>query len=388
MPDMNIQPDKLQKLAMSIMVVLVFVTFVGANLQALLWQSSDWLVTTVLPAVVVDLTNDERSKNAETPLQRNAVLDAAAKLKAEDMAKHEYFSHFSPTGVSPWHWFDEVDYVYAHAGENLAIHFTDSSEVVAAWMKSPAHRDNIVNGKYTEIGVGTAKGNYDGYDTVYVVQLFGTPAVPPATVKTTKTPTPIATKDTSSVAAASEADEAGYLAASLPTAEPQPIALNSSNVAGDQSTSPSVEVTPSVNETLPSLDMFTRELTETVGESPVNKAEAVPRPEVESVPDKEIMIVQSDMIATSSGLAVANSVTQNSPHAGATVASIVTEPNRLLQSVYMVLGVLVLLLLSVSIVLQARQFNYRQVAYSVMLLIGMGGLWFVHSMLTTGAVIV
>lgn len=385
---MNIQPDKLQKLAMSIMVVMVFVTFIGANLQALLWQSSDWLVTTVLPAVVVDLTNAERSQNAETPLQRNAVLDAAARLKAEDMAKNEYFAHFSPTGVSPWHWFDEVDYVYAHAGENLAIHFTDSSEVVEAWMNSPAHRDNIVNGKYTEIGVGTAKGTYDGYDTVYVVQLFGTPAVPPATAKVAKTPPPTATRENPPVLATSETVETRSMAVPSLTAEPQAVPPNLTQVAGNQVVSPALEVTPSVTETVPSLATATTELTETVDESPVNKVEAVGRLEVESVPVKEITIVQSDMIATSSGLAIANIVTQNSPHAGATVASIVTEPNRLLQLIYMVLGVLVLLLLSFSIALQAKRFNYRQVAYSVMLLIGMGGLWFVHSLLTTGAVIV
>ena len=52
--------DKLQKTALSLMAVLTLVTFVGSNLQAILWQSSDWLVSTVLPATVIDLTNQER----------------------------------------------------------------------------------------------------------------------------------------------------------------------------------------------------------------------------------------------------------------------------------------------------------------------------------------
>ena len=95
--------------------------------------------------MVVDLTNEERAMNHAAPLQRNAVFDEAARLKAEHMARYEYLQHFSPDGVSPWHWFDKAGYRYAFAGENLAIHFTDSDEVVEAWMNSPAHRQNIVD---------------------------------------------------------------------------------------------------------------------------------------------------------------------------------------------------------------------------------------------------
>ena len=165
-------PDMLQRFAVTLMMLLVLLTFVGANLHALLWQSSQWLVSTVLPAVVVDLTNEERAEFSEAPLRRNSILDEAARQKAEHMAQKEYFAHYAPDGTSPWFWFDQAGYVYAHAGENLAIHFTDSEEVVEAWMDSPSHRENIVSGKFTEIGVGTAKGEFEGYETVYVVQLF------------------------------------------------------------------------------------------------------------------------------------------------------------------------------------------------------------------------
>jgi uncharacterized protein YkwD len=168
--------DSLQKISMTLMGVLVLLTFVGSNVQALFWPTSDWLVSTVLSAVVVDLTNEEREDGVVEPLVRNSVLDKAATRKAEHMAENGYFAHYSPDGVSPWHWFREVGYTYAYAGENLAIHFSDSTEVVKAWMNSPTHRDNIVNGLYREIGVGTARGQFEGYDTVFVVQLFGAPA--------------------------------------------------------------------------------------------------------------------------------------------------------------------------------------------------------------------
>lgn len=172
----NYHPHILQSISVAVMFLLILLSFSIANLQALLWTSSDWLVGTVLPAVIVDLTNDERSEYTEGILRRNSVLDEAARLKAEDMAAGEYFAHWSPDGLSPWHWFDEAGYTFVHAGENLAVHFTDSEDVVAAWMDSPSHRANILNNNYTEIGVGTAKGIYQGYATVFVVQLFGTPA--------------------------------------------------------------------------------------------------------------------------------------------------------------------------------------------------------------------
>lgn len=172
----NYKPNRLQQVAMVGMMVLVLISFSVANLQSILWINSDWLVSTILPAVVTEATNKARAEEGQSPLTRNTLLDEAARLKAEDMANNGYFSHWSPTGVSPWHWFAEAGYSYAHAGENLAVHFTDSSAVVDAWLKSPTHRDNIMSAKYTEIGIGTAEGKYEGYDTVFVVQMFGTPA--------------------------------------------------------------------------------------------------------------------------------------------------------------------------------------------------------------------
>lgn len=167
-------PSLLQRMALGIMAVLTLMSFALANVQALLWMQSDWLVSTILPAVIVDLTNEERLTT--TPLARNAVLDEAARLKAEHMATKGYFAHYSPDGISPWYWFDAAGYSFVHAGENLAVLFTDSEDVVDAWMNSPGHRANILNEDYREIGVGTAEGTYKGRTTVFVVQLFAAPA--------------------------------------------------------------------------------------------------------------------------------------------------------------------------------------------------------------------
>lgn len=173
----DFKPDILQQTAVVGMLVLVLISFSIANLQSIIWISSDWLVSTILPAVVVLETNTARGEEGKVPLSRSELLDEVARLKAEDMASKGYFAHWSPSGESPWYWFGQVGYNYVYAGENIAVHFTDSGAVVDAWLNSTSHRANIMNDNYTEIGIGTAKGTYEGYDTVFVVQMFGTPAV-------------------------------------------------------------------------------------------------------------------------------------------------------------------------------------------------------------------
>ncbi|MCA9354223.1 MAG: hypothetical protein KC877_01755 [Candidatus Kaiserbacteria bacterium] len=366
----------LQKISMSLMGVLVLLTFIGANLHALLWQSSEWLVSTVLPAVVVDLTNEERAELSAAPLQRNALLDEAARLKAEHMAKNEYFAHYSPSGVSPWHWFNEVGYVYAHAGENLAIHFTDSDEVVEAWMDSPTHRQNIIDPKYTEIGVGTAKGTYEGYNTVYVVQLFGAPAVAPAPRPVPVAPTPTPAPEPLVVASAPEqVVEAVPELASLPV--PVPVAVDSESTSRAEVIEEAAIETPVV---------VAVEETSAPESAPIAEPEPTEEQTISFIND--VVVVSSPVIATSSGLAVAEIIVPQEQPAGATIVSYATRPNEVLQWTYFVLGTLVLLMLSTSIALGLRRLHYVQVAYGFALIIAMGGLWYAHSLLTTGAVIV
>lgn len=186
----------LQKGAVIGLAVLIGFTVSSSNVAQRFEDGFVSMLGAVLPSVVVTLTNLERSDENLTTLRRSDMLDKAARLKAEHMRDNDYFAHFSPEGVSPWYWFDTVDYNYLHAGENLAVFFDDSGEVVQAWMDSPLHRDNILKDEYTEIGVATVEAQYEGYNTVFVVQLFGTPlsktepaATPEITPKQVQTPT-------------------------------------------------------------------------------------------------------------------------------------------------------------------------------------------------------
>jgi hypothetical protein len=130
----------------------------------------------VVSAVLVDLTNQERASNSLGGLTINPTLVEAAQQKANDEAAKGYFAHISPEGIDSWYWFKTAGYAFTYAGENLAVDFSDSANVVTAWMNSPTHRANILDSHYTEIGIATASGMYEGHPTIFVVQEFGTPS--------------------------------------------------------------------------------------------------------------------------------------------------------------------------------------------------------------------
>jgi uncharacterized protein YkwD len=132
-------------------------------------------LSAIYTAVLVNLTNRDRVSNNITELTVNPLLEKAAQMKADDMADKGYFAHNTPDGKTPWYWLDQAGYRYKYAGENLAVNFENSEDVQTAWMNSKGHFLNIINPKYTEIGIATSTGIYKGREAVFVVQMFGTP---------------------------------------------------------------------------------------------------------------------------------------------------------------------------------------------------------------------
>jgi uncharacterized protein YkwD len=128
---------------------------------------------------LVDGTNQNRVTNGLPNLQTNPLLQVAAQDKVNDMVAKGYFAHTSPQGIEPWYWFQQAGYNYLYAGENLAMNFTDSQDVTTAWMNSPEHRANILSTQFTQVGIATAQGTYDGKPVIYVAEEFGTPAPAP-----------------------------------------------------------------------------------------------------------------------------------------------------------------------------------------------------------------
>jgi len=138
-------------------------------------------------------TNAERSAAGKSALKINSKLNSAAQAKANDLIANDYWAHTSPTGVTPWHWFDWAGYEYLVAGENLAYGFETSDGVIAGWMNSPSHRDNLLNSVFEDVGFGIANGaNYQGGHNTVVVAEYGDPATiaetPPPPTASSQTP--------------------------------------------------------------------------------------------------------------------------------------------------------------------------------------------------------
>ena len=146
-----------------LVIVLLFITY-----------PSPAEFSTVTSSRIIELTNQARQQQGLPVLMHNSLLDQSAMLKARDMLKNDYFAHNSPAdNVTPWEWFKQVGYNYTFAGENLAMNFSEAEQAVDAWLDSPTHRANIMNGNYAEIGVAVVVGKIYGQETTLVVQHFG-----------------------------------------------------------------------------------------------------------------------------------------------------------------------------------------------------------------------
>ena len=233
----NFQPHIVSDRTITVFILLFLLSKVFFSFELILVQQSK-LFADLNAQKIIALTNEVRQQYGLSPLKENTLLDSAAQQKARDMAFNNYFAHFSPTGISPWYWFKQAGYNYHYAGENLAMNFLDSEEVIKAWLNSPGHRDNILNKNYQEIGLAILPANPNNQgisNKPIVVQLFGSPQVAQAispTVKTTSTTIKATTTTTKTVATQEILGEESKVTVTSPTTVTTvttleaPIALN------------------------------------------------------------------------------------------------------------------------------------------------------------------
>ncbi len=187
--------------ALVLVLVVLFTTFAGALAD----KSSD----------VLDLINGERKAAGLKSVKLNDDLNRVAELRAAEIAKK--WSHTRPNGEEWKTAFKDAGVSASYRGENLAKGQYSAEKVVEDWMDSEGHRSNILNKKFTKMGVASVV--IDG--VTYWVQVFAND------VKTTKKTT---TKSTVSSSTAS----AGNTTASAPASsgKTQRTSRSSSNQTG------------------------------------------------------------------------------------------------------------------------------------------------------------
>ena len=126
---------------------------------------------------IIELTNRERERRGENPLEINEKLMQAAQVRAEELAATTTYAHIRPDGRK----FNTVtDCPYL--GENIHrisdvylqyYHCELAEKAVEDWIDSPRHQKNLLSPDHGSIGVGIAKGKNDsGESAWYCVQLF------------------------------------------------------------------------------------------------------------------------------------------------------------------------------------------------------------------------
>jgi len=129
----------------------------------------------VAPEKLIELTNKERIQSGLNALTANQLLAQAAYKKAEAIIETQTFQHnIGDKKFSSW--IRDADYKYSYVGENLAIDFVTSEGIIAAWLDSSLHKKNLLSPYFTEIGIATIDGEFQGENTTLVVQIFGAPA--------------------------------------------------------------------------------------------------------------------------------------------------------------------------------------------------------------------
>lgn len=109
----------------------------------------------------VCLMNKVRAQHDLRALTVNKKLARAAGAHSEDMVERGYFSHFSRSGGNIVSRLRRVGYLRGarawFVGENLAWGAgwrSTPREIWRAWMRSSGHRENILDPRFREVGVG------------------------------------------------------------------------------------------------------------------------------------------------------------------------------------------------------------------------------------------
>ena len=121
---------------------------------------------------IVRCTNRERAVRGIPKLRRSPALRHAARYHARNMRRYDFFQHRDVFGQSPAERVARFSRGgrFRWVGENIAVGRWSAAGVCRAWMGSAAHRANILNGRFTMIGVGHAKAPNG---RTYYVQDFG-----------------------------------------------------------------------------------------------------------------------------------------------------------------------------------------------------------------------
>ena len=103
-------------------------------------------------AAVVCLINRQRTSRGLPALTANSRLDRSAQGWTNEMVSHHEFTH----GADFAERISAAGFRWSQAGENIASGFPTPASVVAGWMASTGHCENILDPAFREVGTGVS----------------------------------------------------------------------------------------------------------------------------------------------------------------------------------------------------------------------------------------
>jgi uncharacterized protein YkwD len=124
------------------------------------------------------LTNEQRRRGRLPLLAEAETLTVAARRHSEDMLRRRFFAHRNPDGrnhadritaVLRWTAPATAENLWMRSGRLTAADLPAlAASAIAEWMASRSHRANLMNRRYTHLGIGVAMTATE----IRVTQLF------------------------------------------------------------------------------------------------------------------------------------------------------------------------------------------------------------------------
>ena len=132
-----------------------------------------------LEGSVLRAINALRAAHGLRPLTASTTLRRIARARNKDMFKRGYFSHTDPENRSPYARMLATDIRFSATGETISyppVGGDIAQKVIADWLKHPGGRTQVLNPRFTQVGVGVFKdwGKY-----MFVTAIYLTPPYTP-----------------------------------------------------------------------------------------------------------------------------------------------------------------------------------------------------------------
>ena len=117
-------------------------------------------------ATLLQAVNATRQAHGLQPLRVDLRLRTAARFWSGSLLRANAFTHGNFAGRM------RTFHLYGLVGENLAWgtgSYSTAGSVVAMWLASPDHRANLLKPSYRRIGIGIARGTFQGHPGAAIV---------------------------------------------------------------------------------------------------------------------------------------------------------------------------------------------------------------------------